>query len=109
MENNEKEMYGRFPVFHPIGSKGEIYTVKFWQENGCGPLKASCTCRAGEYGQLCKHILAALKENPEIYTAFKKSYGDLLDSYIAESEELERLKKKVNSRKHQIARFLLTD
>lgn len=35
MENNEKEMYGGFPVFHPIGSKGEIYTVKFWQENGC--------------------------------------------------------------------------
>lgn len=108
MENDEKEMYGGFPIFHPIGSKGEVYTIRFWKENGFGSLKASCTCRAGEYGQLCKHILAVLKENPEIYAAFKKSYGDLFDSYIAKSAELERLKKDVNNRKHQIARLLLT-
>ncbi len=95
-----------YPVFTPIGSKGDKYIVRFWDDPD-GKLKASCTCRAGQYGQLCKHVLAAIDENAVVHAAFEASYGDLWAVYQQKEKKLEELKKEVKNRKAQMARLLL--
>ena len=43
------------------GSTGNEYCVTFSDETGA--LKASCTCQAGEFGTLCKHIMEFVKND----------------------------------------------
>jgi hypothetical protein len=45
------------------GSQPEPYRVVFTYEEG-GRLSASCTCRAGQIGQYCKHRMAILSGRP---------------------------------------------
>lgn len=48
--------FGNYEVFSPESFK--LYTVKLWKQ---GNVKhGECSCKAGEFNQVCKHIGAAL-------------------------------------------------
>lgn len=50
-------------VFRVQGSEPEPYTVSFWRVGD--NFTARCTCRAGTLGQVCKHRLNLLKQEPD--------------------------------------------
>ena len=41
-------------VYHVTGSHGDPYEITLTDESG--ELRAHCTCPAGAFGSLCKHI-----------------------------------------------------
>ena len=89
-----------------VGSKGNVYTVVVQEE----PFAIGCTCRAGQMGQLCKHVKALLEEDEEIRPLFEKSdLKSLYDEYMLSLLEVERAKKLSDAKKHQLAREMLLD
>lgn len=93
-------------VYHVTGSHGDPYEITFTDEDG--ELRAHCTCPAGVFGSLCKHILKVIDDDPEAYQALKQ-YGmsDYYDQYLAKSAEAEKLKREAASYKKGLARKLL--
>lgn len=89
-----------------VGSKGNIYTVVVQEE----PFAIGCTCRAGQMGQLCKHVKALIEEDEEVRQRFEQSdLKPLYDEYISSLLEVERAKKLSDAKKHQLAREMLLD
>lgn len=87
-----------------IGSKGNIYTVVIEEK----PFGMSCSCRAGQMGQLCKHILNLIEEDKEIANIFNQSdCKQYYDEYQNLSIKAEEIKKLANAKKKQLARELL--
>ncbi len=95
--------------FEVTGSKGNLYTVVF--DNSSGSLKAFCNCRAGMYGQLCKHVINLLNTDSDVHNALLQD--SRLCQIIAEYEESVRIcdeaKKNMSDKKHQLARVLLEE
>lgn len=50
-------------IFRVQGSEPEPYTVTFRRTGN--NFTARCTCRAGSLGQVCKHRLSLLKQEPD--------------------------------------------
>ncbi len=50
-----------FRNYQVSGSTGNLYTVSFSVNPQNGTHQAHCTCRAGEVGQLCFHVVAAVQ------------------------------------------------
>ena len=89
-----------------VGSKGNIYTIVVQED----PFAIGCTCRAGQMGQLCKHVKALIEEDDEIRQLFEQSdLKSLYDEYISSLLEVERAKKLSDAKKHQLAREMLLD
>lgn len=93
-------------VYPVTGSHGDPYEITFTDESG--ELHAHCTCPAGAFGSLCKHILKVIGDDPEAYQALKQ-YGmsDYYDQYLAKNAEAEKLKREAASYKKGLARKLL--
>ena len=94
--------------FEVIGSKGDLYNVYFSDESGVP--KAGCTCRAGEMGQLCKHVLGIINDDDDVYNMLA-NYGTLgiYQEYLDLLEESEAIKKKAKALKKKFERVLLQD
>lgn len=95
-------------TFNITGSEGNIYSVVF--DNSSGHLQASCNCRAGEYKQLCKHILTLLNEDSEVYEIFvnDKYIYPIFNAYRDSVDMIEQAKKESKNRKKQFERVLLS-
>lgn len=87
-------------------STGEVYEVNFSDETG--KVQAHCTCRAGMFGTLCKHIISIMETDSEVQDALKRS-GQIKkwDSYLEKEQELEQMKKEVAATKKYFAKDLL--
>lgn len=104
--------------FHVQGSAEQPYRVTFHRiENR---ITASCTCPAGQNGQLCKHRILILQGSKEkissgnvsdVEVVAKWLRGTELEKAIAESGqvevEVERLKKRAASLKKKLSAILL--
>lgn len=95
-----------YKIYHVTGSHGDPYEVTLTDEGSM--LHAHCTCPAGSFGTLCKHILQIIGENPEAYQALKQ-YGmsDYYDQFLIKNAEAEKLKHEAASYKKGLARKLL--
>lgn len=93
-------------VYHVTGSHGDPYEVTLTDEDGT--LHAHCTCPAGSFGTLCKHVLQVIGENQEAYQSLKQ-YGmsDYYDQYLTKNAEAEKLKREAARYKKGLARKLL--
>lgn len=95
-----------YKIYHVTGSHGDPYEVTLTDEDGM--LHAHCTCPAGSFGTLCKHILHIIEDDPEAYQALKQ-YGmsDYYDQYLIKNAEAEKLKREAANYKKGLARKLL--
>lgn len=94
--------------FEVIGSKGDLYQVYFSDESG--EPKAGCTCRAGEMGQLCKHVLGIIDDDADVYNMLA-NHGtlDIYQEYLDLLEQSEAIKKEAKTLKKKFERVLLRD
>lgn len=102
-------------VFKVQGSEAEPYNVVFRRK---GPnLTATCTCKGGEMGQVCKHRLGLLSGDTSAVVSGNLLEVDALQGLIAgtdvekafealasASESLEAAKAEVSRRKKALAR-----
>lgn len=88
------------------GSTGNEYCVTFSDETGA--LKASCTCQAGEFGTLCKHIMEFVKNDEEVRDALK-NYGllSVYEEYTAKLAEAEKIKREAAKLKKKFQKLLI--
>lgn len=92
--------------FEVIGSKGDLYNVYFSDESGAP--KAGCTCRAGEQGQLCKHVLEIINDDDDVYNMLANDgILDIYQEYLDLLDQSEAIKKKAIALKKKFARVLL--
>lgn len=89
-----------------IGSTGNEYCVTFSDETGT--LKASCTCQAGEFGTLCKHIMEFVQHDEEVREELK-NYGLLgvYEEYTEKLAEADRMKREASKIKKKFQRLLM--
>lgn len=93
-------------VYHVTGSHGDPYEITLTDEGG--ELHAHCTCPAGTFGSLCKHILKVISDDPEAYQALQQyKISDYYDQYLTKTAEAEKLKREAASYKKGLARKLL--
>ena len=90
-----------------VGSKGDLYTVVF--DDATGSLSASCTCRAGAFGQLCKHVLTLMGTDEEVHSMVLRDahLSETLEAYEEAVEIAEKAKKEAAVRKKELTRLLL--
>ena len=96
--------------YQVIGSSGNVYTVSF--SNVTGELKAHCTCTAGEFNTVCKHIFQVMEENSEVAEVFRTSeLKGIYDEYnkkIKEHEQMiQSMQKEEKDLKRKFSRLLL--
>jgi uncharacterized Zn finger protein len=66
-------------------SSGRPYKVSFWLNQR--PIKAMCTCKAGEHGMLCKHVTAlAAGETTMLYDSSDSAMLLTLQRFLENSE-----------------------
>ncbi len=93
-------------VYQVTGSHGTPYEVVLTDEDGV--LRAHCTCPAGSFGTLCKHVLRIIGENQEAYQALKQhGLSDYYDQFLTKNAEAEKLKREAAIYKKDLARKLL--
>lgn len=61
------------------GSAGDVYTVSFTEKDE--KLKVSCTCMAGAFGNLCKHILKAIAKDETAKGIVGTEVAQLAENY----------------------------
>ena len=106
-------------LFAKSSSRDEPYSVKFTLSED-GSLSVWCDCRAGEFGQLCKHKRALAPNDPSML--YDKSqieelaqvnewvqttdYAEMIGEIIATEKEIERSKKILKNAKAKLARHM---
>lgn len=93
--------------FEVAGSKGNLYNVTFSDDSGC--LRATCTCRAGTFHQICKHVLSLINSNAEINNMLSDEQRALLNKYLDAQKQSDELKTLVKSAKSDFASSILDD
>lgn len=93
--------------FHVVSkSTGELYTVKFSNESG--KVQAHCSCRAGIFGTLCKHVIEIMETDGDVKLAMKESgQASKWDHYLNDAKNVERMKKELSNEKKAFAKDLL--
>lgn len=100
------------------GSSLEPYEVTFYFEGQ--NITVSCTCQAGEFGQICKHRINILNDDSskivsgnktEINEVRQKIKGTPLESKLTqlnyEEMQFEMFKKKLATTKKEIAKIMV--
>ena len=91
---------------HVRGSTGNDYLVTFSDKSGT--LKATCTCQAGEFGTLCKHVLEVIQTDKEIRNELQNyGYISIYEEYLSKLAEAERIKKEAATLKKKFQQLLL--
>jgi hypothetical protein len=99
------------------GSRDEPYNVTFTQAED-GSLTVWCDCRAGEFGQLCKHKRALVSNEPSMLYDKNQvkslgrvsewvkatAYLEIIHEIIQTEKELEKSKKVLKDTKAKLAR-----
>ena len=71
-------------------------------------IKAHCSCPAGKYKTLCRHVMQCISEDDEIAEIIQsEGLLDLYEEYMSKLEEAEKLKNEAKSLKKKFARLLL--
>lgn len=93
--------------FHVVSkSTGELYTVKFSNESG--KVQAHCSCRAGIFGTLCKHVIEIMETDDDVKLAMQESgQANKWNHYLNNAKDIERRKKELSKEKKAFARDLL--
>lgn len=96
----------KFEKVFVIEGNNDDYVVRF---NGDGKeIHAHCTCQAGEFKMLCKHVLGCIEADDEIADAFR-DYGlmAVYEEYMQKDQEAEKIKREAKNLKKKLARILL--
>lgn len=93
--------------FHVVSkSTGELYTVKFSNESG--KVQAHCSCRAGIFGTLCKHVIGIMETDDDVKLAMQESgQANKWNHYLNNAKDIERRKKELAKEKKAFAKDLL--
>ncbi|MBQ6975957.1 MAG: SWIM zinc finger family protein [Selenomonadaceae bacterium] len=94
-------------VFEKIFNVDEgFFTVRF-REDKRG-VKAHCSCRAGKYKMLCRHIIQCITEDEEI-AELLSDYGllTIYEEHLNKIKESEKLEREAKNLKRNFARLLL--
>jgi len=83
-----------------------IFTVRF-REDKRG-VKAHCSCPAGRYKMLCRHIIQCVTEDKEI-AELLRDYGllTIYEGHLNKIKEAEKLEREAKNLKKNFARLLL--
>lgn len=83
-----------------------IFSVRF-REDKHG-IKAHCTCPAGRYKTLCRHVVQCINEDEEIADVLR-DYGllSIYESHLKKLEEAEKIQLEAKNLKKNFAKLLL--
>lgn len=74
--------------FEVLGSDGStVYIVTV--EMNDGKVRASCTCRAGELGKLCKHQIGILSGQTDLLVSPNNEVKDELNKFVSQISDTE--------------------
>lgn len=106
-------------LFAKSSSKDEPYNVTFTQAED-GNVTVWCDCRAGEFGQLCKHKRALAFNDPSML--YDKSqveelrqvnewikdtaYSEMISEIIKIEKDIEKAKRGLKNEKAKLARYM---
>lgn len=89
--------------YHVTGSHGDDYVVTF-EKTEDGGISANCTCQASWFGQVCKHIIGLIENEPEVKKAFEGTEtAKLLNQYNNEQKEIKRMQAESKKTKKRFA------
>ena len=92
--------------YYVTGSHGNDYVVTFEKQDD-GSIRTKCTCSAGVFGQICKHVMGLIEENAEVAEMLSASGAtELLNEYNQEHKEAERMQAKAKRTKKRLAELL---
>lgn len=74
-----------FEVLSSDGSTVYIVTVEMYN----GKVRASCTCRAGELGKLCKHQIGILSGQTNFLVSPENEVKDELNRFVSQITDTE--------------------
>lgn len=85
-----------------------LYTVTFSDESGW--VQAHCTCRAGMFGNLCKHVTGIMESDKEVQAAMKETGQDCAWKKLKKDQKkLEKMKREVAAEKKEFAEDFLSE
>jgi len=90
-------------TIHAKSSTGEPYNVEFLVESG--KLSVFCNCKAGQFGQLCKHKTELLAGNrARLFDETEAHLLDQLQAVVSRADQLRQLSSRVAESEKTIRR-----
>ena len=92
--------------YHDTGSHGDDYVVSI-DRAADGSVDVKCTCQAGRFGQICKHVMGVLESEPDAASMLAGTeYFAILKQYNDAQAEIKKLQAQAKKTKKLLAQSI---